>query len=175
MRRRIGIARALLGDPRIVIVDEPTTGLDVESRNALRETLLAVAGERIILFSTHIASDVAAAASRILILDRGQLAFDGPALDLVAAARGRVFEARIEDHDLPDFSHRFRVTTRVRSLAGLKVRAIAYGDAEPAGEVVEPNLEEAYLAMIGAPGERDQRRGRSGSLLDLAAWDSRKR
>ena len=175
MRRRVGIARALLGSPPIVLVDEPTTGLDVESRNALRETLLAVAGERIILFSTHIASDVAAAASRILLLDRGRLVFDGPALDLIAAARGRVFEARIEDHDLQDFSHRFRVTTRVRSLDGLKVRAIVYGGEEPAGEIVEPNLEEAYLAMIGVPGERDQHRGRSGSLLDLEAWDSRKR
>ncbi len=175
MRRRIGIARALLGSPPIVIVDEPTTGLDVESRNRLRETLLAVAGERIILFSTHIASDVAAAASRILILDRGRLVFDGPALDLVAAARGRVFEALIEDHDLPDFSHRFRVTTRVRSLEGLKVRAIVYGGEEPAGDVVEPNLEEAYLAMIGAPDRGDERKsGRSGSLLDLEAWDSRK-
>ena len=175
MRRRIGIARALLGSPPIVIVDEPTTGLDVESRNRLRETLLAVAGERIILFSTHIASDVAAAASRILILDQGHLVFDGPALDLIDRARGRVFEVMIEDHDLPDFSQRFRVTTRVRSLAGLKVRAIVYGDAEPAGELVEPNLEEAYLTMIGAPDRGDERKsGRSGSLLDLAAWDSRK-
>ncbi len=175
MRRRIGIARALLGSPPIVIVDEPTTGLDVQSRNRLRETLLSVAGERIILFSTHIASDVAAAASRILVLDRGRLVFDGPALDLIAAARGRIFEVLIEDHDLPAFSHRFRVTTRVRSLEGLKVRAIAYGNEEPEGDLVEPNLEEAYLAMIGAPGERDQhRRGKPGSLLDLAAWDSRR-
>ncbi len=89
--------------------------------------------------------------------------------------QGRVFEALIEDHDLPDFCHRFRVTTRVRSLEGLKVRAIVYGDKEPGGELVEPNLEEAYLTMIGAPGDRDQHRsGKSGSLLDLAAWDSRK-
>ncbi len=175
MRRRIGIARALLGSPPIVIVDEPTTGLDVESRNRLRETLLAVAGERIILFSTHIASDVAAAASRILLLDNGHLAFDGPALELIARARGRVFEALIEDHDLPDFSSRFRVTTRIRTLQGLKVRAIVHHDRRPAGELVEPNLEEAYLAMIGAPGDRrdEGRQGRSGALLDLKAWDSR--
>ncbi len=177
MRRRIGIARALLGSPPIVIIDEPTTGLDVESRGALRESLLAVAGERVILFSTHIASDVAAAASRILVLDQGRLVFDGPALELIASARGRVFEALIEDHDLPGFSARFRVTTRVRSLAGLKVRAIVYGGEQPAGEIVEPNLEEAYLAMIGTPEVRpgEQGQSRPGSLLDLAAWDSRKR
>ncbi len=176
MRRRIGIARTLLGEPPIVIVDEPTTGLDVESRNRLRETLLAVAGKRIILFSTHIASDVAAAASRILLLDRGRLIFDGPALDLIAEARGQVFEAAISDHDLQDFSSRYRVTTRVRTLRGLRVRAVVYGDQEPAGELVEPNLEEAYLAMIGAPerGRASLERGDVGSLLDLEAWDSRR-
>ncbi len=175
MRRRIGIARTLLGEPPIVIVDEPTTGLDVESRNRLRETLLAVAGERIILFSTHIASDVAAAAARILLLDQGRLVFDGPATSLIERARGRVFEAVVEDHDLRDFSHRYRVTTRVRTLGGVTVRAIARHDQEPAGEVVEPNLEEAYLAMIAAPGRnRDEsERATAASLLDLSTWDSR--
>ena len=176
MRRRIGIARALLGEPPILIVDEPTTGLDVESRNRLRETLLAVAGERIIIFSTHIASDVAAAAARILLLDRGRLVFDGPSSDLIARAHGRVFEALIEDHDLRDFSNRYRVTTRVRTLHGLRVRAVVYGEQQPAGEIVEPNLEEAYLAMIGAPGRQgEKKKARGGSLLDLEVWDSRKR
>ncbi|MEM7587953.1 MAG: ATP-binding cassette domain-containing protein, partial [Acidobacteriota bacterium] len=177
MRRRIGIARTLLGAPPIVIVDEPTTGLDVQSRNRLRETLLSVAGERIILFSTHIASDVAAAASRILLLNHGRLVFDGPSTGLIDLARGRVFEALIEDHDLQQFSSRFRVTTRVRTLEGLRVRAVAYGDQQPAGDLVEPNLEEAYLAMIGAPGEQKSlaEAGDFGSLLDLSVWDSRRK
>ncbi|MEM7356129.1 MAG: ABC transporter ATP-binding protein, partial [Acidobacteriota bacterium] len=174
MRRRIGIARALLGEPPIVIVDEPTTGLDVESRNRLRETLLAVAGERIIIFSTHIASDVAAAASRILLLNRGRLVFDGPSSGLIERAHGKVFEALIEDHDLRDFSARYRVTTRVRTLEGLRVRAVAHGDQPPAGDIVEPNLEEAYLALIGAPSRQgEDEREHGGSLLDLERWDSR--
>ncbi len=177
MRRRIGIARALLGAPPIVIVDEPTTGLDVQSRNRLRETLLSVAGERIILFSTHIASDVAAAASRILILNHGRLVFDGPSTGLIDLARGRVFEALIEDHDLQHFSSRFRVTTRVRTLDGLRVRAVAYDDQQPDGDLVEPNLEEAYLAKIGAPGEQKDlsESGNAASLLDLEVWDSRRK
>ncbi len=175
MRRRIGIARTLLGSPPIVIVDEPTTGLDVQSRNRLRETLLSVAGERIILFSTHIASDVAAAASRILLLNHGRLVFDGPSTGLIDLARGRVFEALIEDHDLRHFSSRFRITTRVRTLDGLRVRAVAYDDQKPDGDLVEPNLEEAYLAMIGAPGHQKDlsAHGDGTSLLDLEAWDSR--
>ena len=179
MRRRIGIARALLGAPAIVIVDEPTTGLDVESRNRLRETLLRAAGERIILFSTHIASDVAATASRILLLESGRLRFEGSVRGLIEKARGRVFEAALADQELREFSHLYHVTTRVRTLDGIRVRAVLRGDQEPAGAIVEPNLEEAYLAVLGEEGERANVRApgsaaaaRPGSLLDVEAWRS---
>ncbi len=170
MRRRIGIARALVGDPPIVIVDEPTTGLDVSSRNQLRESLLAVAGERVILFSTHIASDVAAAAARILLLHQGRLLYDGPAKGLVAKARGSVFETMIDDDELREFAHRYRVTTRVRTLDGIRVRAVASDEGEPPGRVVEPNLEEAYLSVIGGESWKRQRGRVTGSLLDLDSW-----
>lgn len=170
MRRRIGIARALLGDPPIVIVDEPTTGLDLASRNSLRESLLRVAGERIILFSTHLASDVAAAAARVLLIDGGRLLYDGPAAGLVEKARGSVFEAMIGDAELREFSHRYRVTTRVRTLEGIRVRAVAEDGQDPPGRVVEPNLEEAYLAVIGRRGGERERSRPGGSLLDLERW-----
>lgn len=174
MRRRIGIARALLGDPPIVIVDEPTTGLDVESRNRLRESLLSVAGERIILFSTHIASDVAASASRILLLHQGRLLYDGAATGLLDLARGRVFETLLADDDLRDFSHHYRITTRVRTLEGIRVRAVTFGEQKLAGEPVVPNLEEAYLALIGEqPTSRENvSQGLGASLLDVEAWRS---
>ncbi|MDA8021061.1 MAG: ATP-binding cassette domain-containing protein [Thermoanaerobaculia bacterium] len=164
MRRRIGIARSLLGAPPILIVDEPTTGLDVESRNRLRESLLAAAGNRVIIFSTHIASDVAAAASRILLLNRGRLIFDGPSGELIAEAHGRVFEAVVDDEELRGFAETYRVTTRLRTLDGVKVRAVAAKDQEPAGEIVRPNLEEAYLAKLGTTA---QKRSRVKSLLEL--------
>jgi len=148
MRQRVGIARALLAAPPILIVDEPTTGLDVESRGRFRQILLEQAGERVVVFSTHIASDVEAAASRILLLHRGRLRFDGPPEELAARAHGRVFGALVADADLLEFGRRYRVTSRVRVLEGIQVRAIARPDEELAGEPVEPNLEEAYLAEI---------------------------
>lgn len=177
MRRRIGIARALLGDPPLVIVDEPTTGLDVESRNRLRDTLLSVAGERVIVFSTHIASDVAAVATRILLLHRGRLLFDGAARGLVDRAEGRVFEALLDDQELREFSNRYRVTTRVRTLEGIRVRAVVTGDQEPAGRVVVPNLEEAYLAVLGELdpkqlGSGEGSFGHASTLLDIDHWRS---
>jgi ABC-type multidrug transport system ATPase subunit/multidrug efflux pump subunit AcrB len=154
MRRRLGIAAALLGSPPILIVDEPTTGLDIESRVRFRDTLLATAGNRIVLLSTHIASDVEAIASRLLVLHRGGLLFDGPPAELVARARGRVCEALVEDAELRAFSHRYRVTSRVRVLGGIRVRAMARGSAgeSPPGRAVEPSLEEAYLAAVEAAG-----------------------
>jgi ABC-type multidrug transport system ATPase subunit len=167
MRRRIGIARALLGDPPIVIVDEPTTGLDLASRNRLRESLLSAAGERVILFSTHLASDVAAAAARVLVLDGGRLLYDGPARGLVEEARGSVFEAVVSDAELREFSHRYRVTTRVRTVDGIRVRAVVEDGQDPPGRIVEPNLEEAYLAVVGRQGGKRERSRHSGSLLDL--------
>ncbi|HEY0514182.1 MAG TPA: efflux RND transporter permease subunit [Thermoanaerobaculia bacterium] len=148
MRQRVGIARALLGAPPILIVDEPTTGLDVESRSRFRQILLEQAGERVVVFSTHIASDVEAAASRILLLHKGRLRFDGPPEELAARARGRVFGALVPDADLLDFGRRYRVTSRVRVLEGIQVRAIARPEEDLPGEPVEPDLEEAYLAEI---------------------------
>jgi ABC-type multidrug transport system ATPase subunit len=153
MRQRVGIARALLGAPPILIVDEPTTGLDVESRSRFRQILLEQAAERIVVFSTHIASDVEAAASRILLLHKGRLRFDGPPEELAGRARGRVFSALVSDADLLDFSRRYRVTSRVRVLEGIQTRAIARPGEDLPGEAVEPDLEEAYLAEIDLAGE----------------------
>ena len=170
MRRRIGIARALLGDPPIVVVDEPTTGLDVPSRRRLREALLSVAEDRVVVFSTHISSDVATVASRVLVLDAGRLRWDGDVDGLVTWARGRVFEATLADAELTEFGHRHHVTTRVRTLDGVRVRAVD-GGAGVEGEVVAPTLEEAYLAlMLSREGGRRGGRTDARTLLDLEAW-----
>ena len=148
MRQRVGIARCLLGAPPILIVDEPTTGLDIESRGRFRQILLEQAADRIVLFSTHIASDIEAAASRILLIHRGRLRFDGRPEDLLDRARGRVFTSLVSDAELAAFSHRYRVTARLRRLEGLEVRAVARPGDSIAGDLTEPNLEEAYLAEI---------------------------
>src|SRR6185436_3502446 len=148
MRQRVGIARALLGAPPILIVDEPTTGLDIESRSRFRQILLEQAADRIVLFSTHIASDVEAAARRILLLHRGRLRFDGTPEALVARARGRVFRTVIDDAALADIGHRYRVTARTRRLEGIEIRAVARPGQPLAGASVEPSLEEAYLAEV---------------------------
>jgi ABC-type multidrug transport system ATPase subunit len=150
MRQRVGIARALLGAPPILIVDEPTTGLDVDARARFREVLLRVASRRVVVFSTHLAADVEAVATRLLLLHRGRLIFDGAPQTLVSRARGRVFEALVADHDLREVSRRYRLVARVRTLAGIRVRGVAPPGVPLPGPAVEPRLEEAYLAEVEA-------------------------
>ena len=170
-RRRLGIARALLGRPPILIVDEPTTGLDVEARQQLRQSLAALAHDRIVIFSTHIASDIASVASRVLILDGGRLRFDGAPAELIATASGRVFEKILAEDELRPFSRRYHITTRIRESGGIRVRAVTHPGQECEGEPAVPNLEEAYLAHLGGAVKlRDERSW--ASLLDLEAWRS---
>ena len=162
MRQRVGIARSLLGSPPVLVVDEPTTGLDIESRNRFRGLLLALAAHRIVILSTHLAGDVEATANRLLLLHRGRLRFDGPPGVLIERARGRVFESVVSDREVREFSHSYRITARVRTLDGVRIRAVARIDQEILGSVVEPALEEAYLAEIDqADASGGQRTSRS--------------
>ncbi|HEV2721720.1 MAG TPA: ATP-binding cassette domain-containing protein, partial [Thermoanaerobaculia bacterium] len=153
MRQRIGIARALVGDPPLLIVDEPTTGLDVEARISFRELMARLARDHIVILSTHIASDLESTASRLLLLSRGTLRFDGTADALVARARGRVFESVVSDAEARAMGQRYRVTTRVRVGGGVRVRGVAAEDDVLPGTAAEPTLEEAYLSEV-AEGER---------------------
>jgi len=148
MRQRVGIARALLGDPPILIADEPTTGLDIESRARFRDLMRAIARNRIVILSTHIAGDVEATASRILLLDRGTIRYDGTPESLVARAQGRVFEEIVSETDARHLSRKYRVTTRVRVRDGIRIRAVVPPDEPLPARAVEPTLEEAYLADI---------------------------
>jgi ABC-type multidrug transport system ATPase subunit len=166
MRQRIGIARALIGDPRLIVVDEPTTGLDIEARAHFRHLITSLARDRIIILSTHIAGDVESTASRLLLLARGQLRWDGTPEELIRRARGRVFETIAGDAEARELTRSTRITTRVRVAGGLRLRGlVAPGEALP-GPAAEPTLEEAYLAEVAPPGA--QRRGSFAFVFERA-------
>ncbi len=148
MRQRIGIARAMIGDPPLLVVDEPTTGLDIEARAHFRELITAFARNRIIILSTHIASDVESTAARLLLLAGGRLVWDGMPHALIARARGRVFETIAGDIEARQLTHDYRITTRVRLAGGVRLRGIASEGEVLPGPSTEPTLEEAYLAEI---------------------------
>ncbi|MFD0485363.1 ABC transporter ATP-binding protein [Kineococcus sp. GCM10028916] len=144
MMRRVGIAQALLGDPRVIVVDEPTAGLDPEERARFRDLLSELAATRIVVLSTHIVSDVESVASDIAIVTSGRLQRRGTVPELLEQARGRVWEVLVEPGEVADLRSRYTVSRALRSSSGVQLRLL--GDVAPRDAVaVAPELEDVYL------------------------------
>jgi ABC-type multidrug transport system ATPase subunit len=148
MRQRVGIAQALLNDPKLLIVDEPTVGLDPEERQRFRHLLAELAGQRLVILSTHIVSDIEASAGELAVLVAGQLQFHGPPDALVAAADGHVWQWTIASDQLAEVRAQYRISRAQRRTHGVEVRVV--GDASPSAEAVPvvPDLEDAYLCLL---------------------------
>ena len=168
MRQRVGIAQALLNDPQLLIVDEPTVGLDPEERVRFRNLLADLAGERIVLLSTHIVSDVEAAATDLAVMNRGRLLAHAAPEALLSGVAGRVWEWTIPSADLPAARQRHLISGTLRRADGVQLRAVA--EAAPAANArpVEPTLEDAYLRLIAADREADTAPAAAASLQPVA-------
>ncbi len=148
MRQRFGIAQALLGDPRLVIVDEPTAGLDPEERNRFLNLLSEIGESVVVILSTHIVEDVTDLCPRMAIINRGRVLLSGEPLATIAALEGRVWRKHVDKDQLADHQARFEVlSTR---LVGGRPRIHVYAEADP-GEgfaPVEPGLEDVYFQRL---------------------------
>ncbi len=131
MRQRIGIAQALLNDPELLIVDEPTVGLDPEERVRFRNLLSELSGERIIILSTHIVSDVEATATDIAIVNHGHLLARAAPEDLLHSVTGKVWEWVVPSADLVELKRRHLVSGTVRRSDGVHLRLISETPAAP--------------------------------------------
>lgn len=151
MRQRVGIAQALLNDPQLLIVDEPTAGLDPERRIRVRTLLGELAVDRHVILSTHIVPDVEAVADDIAVLGQGRLRYRGTPEGLLREARGRVWELLASADELPALRQRFLVSRAVRTPDGTRVRVLAPDRPAPDASLVDPDLEDGYLWMIGTP------------------------
>lgn len=147
MRQRVGIAAALLGDPKVIITDEPTTGLDPQERITLRSLLSGLARNRIVLLSTHIVSDVEAVASDLVVLKKGKVLFHGAPGELTAYAGGHVWE-----YSVPDFSRipaGSVVSAAVQEAGGIRVKTVGTRPSAGDARAVPPTLEDACLYRMG--------------------------
>jgi ABC-2 type transport system ATP-binding protein len=153
MRQRVGIAQALLGDPQLLIVDEPTVGLDPEERMRFRNLLSEIALGRLVILSTHIVSDIEAVASRIAVLRQGRLLHVATPEEMLRLALGQVFVAVMPSEQVVDAQRRVTVSSLMRRADGVHLRYVGAADALPGARPVEPNLEDAYL-LISQGGSR---------------------
>ena len=148
MLRRVGIAQALLSDPRVLIVDEPTAGLDPEQRVLFRNLLADLAGDRVVLLSTHIVSDVESVASDIAIMARGRIATRGTPQDILHQAEGQVWEMTVPQDALAPLRERHLISRMIRTGTGARIRLLAPAAPDASAVPVPPDLEDAYLAIV---------------------------
>jgi ABC-type multidrug transport system ATPase subunit len=148
MRQRVGIAQALLNDPKLLIVDEPTVGLDPEERVRFRNLLSDLSGDRIVILSTHIVSDVESTATDIAIIHKGQLKARARPEHLLEHMEGSVWELLATSQELPTLKQQFVVSGTIRRMEGVEVRVVSESRPRPEARPVTPTLEDAYLAMV---------------------------
>lgn len=148
MKQRVGIAQALLNDPQLLIVDEPTVGLDPEERVRFRNLLSDLAGERIVILSTHIVSDVESTATDIAIIHKGRLKARARPEDLLKQMEGSVWEWMVANQELPALKQQFLVSGTIRRMDGVEVRAVSAARPCAGARPVTPNLEDMYLATV---------------------------
>lgn len=149
MKQRALLAQALLGDPDIIILDEPTAGLDPNERIRFRNIVSKVAFERIVIIATHVVSDIRFIANKVIIMDKGSIIAEGAPWELCEGINGKVFEITAEEKDIPELEKDFKVGDMVKERDGIRVRIVS--DRVPYGyEYVEkePDLEDVYLYRV---------------------------
>ncbi len=154
MKQRVGIAQALLNDPQLLIVDEPTAGLDPEERVRFRNLLSDLSGERIILFSTHIVSDVEATATEIVVLHKGRKLQHAAPEKLLQSLEGKVWQWVVTSETLPALKQNHIVIGTVRRHDGIQVRVVSETAPTADAQPLAPSLEDVYLHLVSRNGAK---------------------
>ena len=149
MKRRLGIAQALIGDPQIIIVDEPTTGLDPEERIRFRNLLTRIS-ERdvVIILSTHIVGDISSTCTDMALMNKGLLAFKGSPEELINQARNNVWRIDATDTEYHEIQDKYPIISSIPSEDGWEVQVVSKDINGYKGEQIEPNLEHAYVNFM---------------------------
>jgi ABC-type multidrug transport system ATPase subunit len=148
MRQRFGIAQALIGNPRLIIVDEPTAGLDPEERNRFLNLLAEIGENVVVILSTHIVEDVSDLCTRMAVLVDGRVQLEGAPLELINATRGRIWMKTIDRGSLPEYRERFEILS-TRLFAGNTIlHVLSESDPGDGFVAVDGGLEDVYFSTL---------------------------
>ncbi|MEA2062630.1 MAG: efflux RND transporter permease subunit [Gemmatimonadota bacterium] len=149
MKQRIGIAMTILHLPRILVVDEPTAGLDPRERIRFRNLLVELSRDRIVIFSTHIIEDISSSCNRVAVLDKGALHYLGDPGDMARAALGNVWQFHVDSGQFGALRNELWIVHHTRDGDRIRVRSLARSCPHPGAVQVQPTLEDAYLWLLG--------------------------
>lgn len=150
MKRRVGLVQALLNEPKFLIVDEPTTGLDPEERIRIRNLLVDFSENRTVLFSTHVVEDLAAVCNQLAVMKKGQFLYAGSMKELVRAVKGHVWICRLRDEvQAREIEKKYHISSKQLSEDGVQIRLISEKMPNIKCISVEPTLEDAYIYISG--------------------------
>jgi len=145
MKQRVGIAQALLNDPKILIIDEPTVGLDPDERIQFRNLLSSISDDKIVILSTHIVSDIEAIAPNIKIIKKGNLVKSSSPEELIKDTQGKVWDCLVSTYQLKDIQNKFLISNSIQRENGMQVKIISNRQPLPNAKNTFPTLEDAYL------------------------------
>ncbi len=149
MKRRLGIAQAIIGNPKVIIVDEPTTGLDPEERIRFRNILSEVSDKDvIIILSTHIVGDISSTCKKLALLNRGELKFEGSPDEMITLAEGKVWEIFVTDIELQQIKEKFPIISTIPADGGWEIQVVTEDPDGYNAKPIAPNIEHAYVYFM---------------------------
>ena len=148
MKQRVGIAQALIGNPQLIIVDEPTAGLDPGERNRFHNLLADVGQDVVIILSTHIVDDVRELCSNMAIMNLGQLVYQGTPNNVLQELKGKVWQKSIERNQVNEYQQNFKVISDKMVAGNPLIHVLSDSNPGNGFEQVEPNLEDVFFTKI---------------------------